>query len=35
MMKERFISWLESEKPKSVRNYTSGYNTVEKNSKRS
>lgn len=29
-MKEQFISWLESEKPKSVRHYTYGYNTVEK-----
>lgn len=29
-MKEQFISWLESEKPKSVRHYTSGYNTIEK-----
>lgn len=29
-MKEKFISWLETEKPKSVRHYTSGYNTIEK-----
>ncbi|NGZ89694.1 McrB family protein [Psychroflexus maritimus] len=29
-MKEQFISWLEREKPKSIRHYTSGYNTIEK-----
>ena len=29
-MKEQFISWLESEKPKSVRHYTSGYDSVVK-----
>jgi MoxR-like ATPase len=29
-MKDEFISWLESQKPKSARHYTSGFNTIEK-----
>jgi hypothetical protein len=29
-MKKQFISWLETEKPKSVRHYKSGFNTIEK-----
>lgn len=29
-MKEQFISWLASEKPNSVRHYTSGFNSIEK-----
>ena len=29
-MKEQFISWLQSEKPKSVRHYNSGFNTIDK-----
>lgn len=29
-MKEQFISWLQSEKPKSVRHYNSGFNKIDK-----
>jgi len=29
-MLDKFIKWLEANKPKSVRHYTSGFNTINK-----